>query len=261
MKTISLINLKGGVGKTITAINLAYILAAKYNAKVLLVDNDKQGNTTKYFNLHSYERDSIAELLIDKNIAVTDVLRHTAYNIDVIPANMNLLRANKEILMDCTRPQQTRLKKALEPLFGDYDYCIIDNPPDINTTVINALYMSDYVVVPIKIDKFSFDGVDQILEQLEDVKELNPKLRFLGCLVTMYYRSDVCLQGEEWLSAAEKYKLFDTHIRRTEKVDESTYTEPLPLYSPRCGAAKDYAAFTDELLLKIKSEETDYEQI
>ena len=255
MKTISLINLKGGVGKTITAINLAHILAVKYNVKVLLVDNDKQGNISKYFNLHSYERDSIAELLTDKSISAGDVLRHTSYGIDVVPANMNLLRANKEILIDCTRPQQSRLKRALDSVQFDYDYCIIDNPPDINMTVINALYMTDYVIVPIKIDRFSFDGVDQMLEQIEDMREFNSQIRFLGCLATMYYKSDVCSQGEEWLAAENKYKLFETHIGRTQKVDESTYAEPLQIYSPRCSAAKDYLSFTAEMLKRIKEEE------
>lgn len=150
--------------------------------------------------------------------------------------------------MDCTRPQQTRLEKALQGVWDQYDYCIIDNPPDINMGVINALAITDDVIVPVKIDKFTFDGLDELLEQLDDVKEFNPRLNFAGCLITMYYPSDVCLQGREWLEGVEKYKLFHTHIRRTEKVDQSTYAAPLYLFSRWCGASKDYLSFVSEYL-------------
>lgn len=249
MTVISFINLKGGVAKTVSAINVAYILAAIENKKVLLIDNDKQGNSTKFFHLHDDNAPSIADLLTVKGMDAANVIRRTQYeNLDLIPANMSLIRANKEVLMDCSRPQQTRLEKALQGVWDQYDYCIIDNPPDINMGVINALAITDDVIVPVKIDKFTFDGLDELLEQLDDVKEFNPRLNFAGCLITMYYPSDVCTQGREWLEGAEKYKLFHTHIRRTEKVDQSTYAAPLYLFSRWCGASKDYLSFVSEYL-------------
>lgn len=249
MRTISFINLKGGVAKTISAINVAFILATVYHYQVLLIDCDKQANSTKFFGLHDDDALSIADILTVKGINVKQVIRRTKYErLDLLPANMALLRANKEVLMDCSRPQQTRLARALEAVSGQYDFCIIDNPPDINMGTINALTITDDVVVPVKIDKFTFDGLDELLEQLAEVQEFNPCLHFAGCLVTMYYPGDVCIQGKEWLEETGKYKLFSTHIRRTEKVDQSTYAAPLYLYSRWCGASRDYIAFTEEYL-------------
>ncbi|NFO41980.1 ParA family protein, partial [Clostridium botulinum] len=140
MRVISIINLKGGVAKTISSINIAHILATVHNKKVLLIDNDKQGNTTKFFNMHDAEELSIANVMTDKNIYIEDVIVPTQYeNLDLIPANMHLLKANLDVIMDVGRPQQYRLRKALKQIDEEYDYCIIDNPPDINISVINAL--------------------------------------------------------------------------------------------------------------------------
>lgn len=113
MKIVAVINLKGGVGKTITSINTAYVLA-EMGRRVLLVDNDKQGNTSKFFGTHSYEHPNIADIMT-KEAAADDVIRKTAFEgIDIIPANMTLLTANKEVLLDTVRPQQIRLKTALK---------------------------------------------------------------------------------------------------------------------------------------------------
>lgn len=250
MKTISIINLKGGVAKTITSINMAHILSSVYGKKVLLIDNDKQGNTSKFFRLHSYDHKSIADVLVERNFNVYDVIRKTEYeNLDLISANMNLLSANLKVIMDMSRQQQTILRKALERVKDQYDFCIIDNAPDINISVINALVTSDEIIVPIKVDKFSFDGLDQLIEQFEEVKELNPSLIFKGCLITSFVKNDVNVQGEYYLNSQDQYPMFGTHIRRTEKIDESTFvSQPIAEYSRQCGAAKDYINFMKEYL-------------
>lgn len=251
MKTISVINLKGGVAKTTTAVNIAHILATIHNKHVLLVDNDKQGNTSKMFNLHNYNKPSISELLTDRNVEIEEIICSTQYsNLDVIPANMTLLKANLEVIMDQSRPQQTRFKKAFEGIADYYDYCIIDNAPDINIATINALVASDEVLIPIKIDKFAFDGLAELKEQIDNVREdLNPTLNFIGCLVTCYQRNEVNRQGKEWLGNQEEYPLFKNHIRRSEKVDESTFAAiPIVEYSRRSGAAIDYIRFVKEYL-------------
>lgn len=250
MNTISILNLKGGVAKTITAINMAHILATVYKKRVLLIDNDKQGNTSKFFKLHSYETLGIAEVLTEKKFDIHNAIHHTQYaDLDVISANMNLLNANLKIIMDVSRQQQTILKKALQQVESEYDYCIIDNAPDINISVINSLVAANEVIVPIKIDQFSFDGIEQLVEQFESIRELNPTLHFRGCLVTQFARNDVNIQGEAHLIVQAEYPMFATHIRRTEKVDESTFTsQPIIEYSQRCGAAKDYKNFVKEYL-------------
>lgn len=250
MKIISIINLKGGVAKTTSAINIAYTLVRNHGMRVLLIDNDKQGNTSRFFGLHSYEKAGMAELLVERKLDVKSVIQETAYkNLDVITANMNLLRANKEILLDVSRPQQTRLKKALNQLDGEYDFCVIDNAPDINMSVINALVASDDVLVPIKVDKFAFDGLEQLAEQIEDVKEFNEDIVFRGCFITMFQRTSVNMQGCEYLELSTGYPLFRTRIRKTVKVDETTFAgKPLLDYKKGTTAGKDYETLVVEYL-------------
>lgn len=257
MRVINIINLKGGVAKTISAINIAYVLAAKQGKRVLLIDNDKQGNTTKFFGLHSYDAPSIADVLIERDInTLRAALQCTTYdNLHLLPANMNLLRANKEILLDVSRPQQTRLKKALDSMERagyTYDYAVIDNAPDLNMSAINALVAADDVLIPIKIDQFAFDGLDQLREQVEDTREFNDKIRIAGCFITMYAQNNVNAQGEQYLSGNIGLPVFKTVIRKTVKVDETTFAGvPLPAYSKNCTAAKDYETLVNEYLQNV----------
>lgn len=248
MKTISIINLKGGVAKTVSAINIAYTLVKMHGKRVLLIDNDKQGNTSKFFQLYNYDHDGIAELLTDKSLDVDNVIQNTAYEgLDVITANMNLLRANKEILLDVSRPQQTRLRKKLEKVRDQYDYCVIDNAPGIDMSVINALVASDDVLVPVKIDKFAFDGLEQLVEQVEDVSDFNSNITFRGCFITMYQRNGVNTQGSEYLTTSD-YPVFKTHIRKTVKVDETTFAGKPLLDYRKSTAGADYVDLVNEYL-------------
>lgn len=250
MQTISIISLKGGVAKTTTAVNMAYTLAEVHKKKVLIIDNDKQGNASKAFKQYDTEdNNTIARVMLERNLDVSEIIKHTDYeNIDMITANMNLLEANLRTIVDTGRQQQTRFKKALAAL--NYDYCIIDNAPDINMSIINALVMSNAVIVPVIIDEYSFDGLNILLEQIAQVQEdFNEGLYFAGCLITQYQNNDVNNQGIELLSN-KKIPLFSQKIRRTEKkVSESTFAKmPLVEYSVRCGAAQDYKKFVLEYL-------------
>ena len=222
MKTISIINLKGGVAKTLTADSMAHVLATLHNKRVLLVDNDKQGNTSKAFGVHSYDDKSISDVLTARRLDPREVIKKTRFeNIDVMPANMTLIRANMEVLMDSTRPQQTRLRSALNTIAAEnfYDFCIIDNA-----------------------------------EQIEDTRDdLNPRLRLAGCLITCFIRADAEKQGEAWLRSRPEYPVFDTRIRYSDKVTESTFSEiPIVEYSRRSGTAMDYIAFVQEYLRRGK---------
>ena len=248
MKTIAIINMKGGCAKTTTTVNMAHILAKDYGKKVLVIDNDKQGNLSKACGVWSYNNLSLADILTGK-AWIPEVIQTTQNPLlNAVPANMHLLTANLMVIKDEEREQVTILKNQLEEVANAYDYCIIDCPPDINISVINALVAADEVIIPIKIDGYSFDGMDELEEQINNAKQLNPKLKLRGCLVTMFYNRDVCRQGEEWLQN-QRYPVFKTHIRRTDKADEVTFTnESLMEYSPRSGAARDYKAFVREYL-------------
>lgn len=141
MKTLSIINLKGGVAKTISSVNMAHVMAAVHGYKVLLIDNDKQGNASKIMNRHSYKKPGIADIMTKRHIDMEQIIQETDYpNLDIVTANMNLLSANLEVMLDQQRPQQIRIKKALDQISSKYDYCIIDNAPDINISTINALW-------------------------------------------------------------------------------------------------------------------------
>lgn len=251
MKIISVINLKGGVAKTISSVNMAHILASVHGYNVLLVDNDKQGNASKILNRHSYEHKGTADIMTERRADMKKIIQKTDYeNLDIITANMKLIKANLEVLLDQQRPQQTRFKNALEQLEGKYDYCIIDNAPDINISTINALVASDDVMIPVTIDDFAIDGLSELVEQIENTREdLNPRLRLAGCFVTQYDRTNEAdKQGEEFLRTLE-YPFFKTHIRKTPKMKPSTFArEPITVYSGRCGAAVDYKKLVEEYL-------------
>lgn len=248
MKTIAIINMKGGCAKTTTTVNMAHILATEYERRVLLIDNDKQGNLSKACGVWSYVKPSLADILMGQQ-GIKDVQQDTqTEKLKVIPANMHLLTANLAVIKDEEIEQATLLSEQLEAVQEEYDFCIIDCPPDINISVINALVAADEVIIPIKIDGYAFDGMTELEEQINNAKQLNPKLKFRGCLVTMYYNRDVCRQGEEYLQG-QRYPVFQTHIRRTEKADEVTFTNlSLMEYSPRSGAARDYKKFVKEYL-------------
>lgn len=251
-KIISIINLKGGVAKTTTAVNFAYELAVRGN-RVLAVDNDKQGNLSKAFRCYDpSEQYTVAYLMTEKDADVSKAVAKTEYeNIDIIPANMNLANANMSVMMDMSRQQQTRLHKAFADggIYEKYDYIVIDNAPDINISIINALTISTDVIVPLIIDQYSMDGLDILMEQLQQVKEdFNDGINFDGCLVTQWQKNDVNTGGLDVIK--KSYPVFDIKIRRTNaKVQESTFAKiPLIEYSRRCGASIDYKKFVDEWL-------------
>lgn len=249
-KIISIINLKGGVAKTTTAVNFAYELAAR-GERVLIVDNDKQGNVSKAFSCYDpSDKFTTAYLMTSKNADVSKTVTKTRYeNIDIIPANMNLANANMSVMLDMSRQQQTRYHNAFinGGIYEKYDYVVIDNAPDINISIINALTISTDVIVPIIIDQYSLDGLDILTDQLQQVKEdFNEGINFDGCLVTQWQKNDVNIEGLEVIK--KSYPVFDTNIRRTNaKVQESTFAKiPLIEYSKRCGASVDYRKFVDE---------------
>lgn len=255
MKTISIANLKGGVGKTITTINLSYLLASEFGMRVLVVDNDQQGNTSQFFGRYDYEHPGMSEVMLRKCDDANDVIQKTNNpNLDIIASNLSLAMAERQVQSEAGGcPQQVRLREVLKKVDTWYDYCIIDNAPSLGMCVINALVASDFLIVPAKIDRFTFDGIESLLEQAKQMREyFNPYLRLLGTLVTCYRRNDSNESGEEYLKQAEQYKVFDHHIRYTEKVDESTFSsEPIMVHSKYCGAAKDYRGWAQEVLEKI----------
>lgn len=247
MKVISLLNLKGGVGKTFTTVNMAYELHRR-GYKVLLLDNDKQGNLSKAYG--RYDAESVApitKLLSGEWQAAAELIQRTDYEwIDIISANMSLMGATWQLTTEETGNQIERYKRLaqLDAVGAYYDYCIIDNPPDIGLNVVNALTITDEVIVPVKIDEWALEGLDILADQIEDAKQFNPALHLLGVLVTAYQNTDGEAAGREWIETEKNgYSLLGV-IRYSGKVAESTFLfKPIYEYSPCCGAAQDYKKF------------------
>lgn len=246
MKTVSIINLKGGVGKSTTAITMAHILSgAKYKKRVLVIDNDKQGNTSQFFG----------KLCAKDNCGSSHILRKiqpTIYRItdtlDLINANMTLEGAEYEVLA-ATDNQADRYVAFLQTVADQYDFCIIDNPPSVSMCVINALCASDEVIVTVKLNDWSLDDVDIITEQINNIKAINKGLKVAGVLLTIFKKTPFSLAAEEWLRKNSPHKVFETKIRYSNKVDDWTYSKvPLEEFSKMCAAAVDYRKFIREYL-------------
>lgn len=252
MRTIAIINLKGGVAKTTSSINIAYILTTR-GYRVLLVDNDKQGDCSRGLNRRTSDGDGIDRIMTDRHPDMSHLIHKTDYEgLDIITANLGLLTANMEVTMDRVRPQQNRLKKALQQVADQYDFCVVDNAPDINISVINALTAANDVLIPVEVDDNTLEGMNELLDQIQEVKEeLNPDLQNVHCFVSKYQKGNQAhIQGAEIIR--EQYPAMDTTIRFSGVVARSTFMRmPVALHSSRSAAAEDYEALVTEYLNMI----------
>lgn len=252
MVTITIINLKGGVGKSVTACNLAAELAAA-GKSVLVVDLDKQANTTKFFRGLDYDRASVADLLTGDRFASAALIETELPGVGLLPANMRLLKANRQVLLDTTEPQQTRLRDQLAQIAADWDVALLDCPPDLDMGSINALCTADWVIVPVDCDEWATDGLREILDQMERIRMYhNPRLRLMGILVTKYQRTRYARRAVEEL-AAMKLPVFRSVIRQCTAVKEAKYLhKPMREYKPRSTAGQDYADLGHEVMNRLE---------
>lgn len=252
MKTIAIMNVKGGVGKTMTACNMAHILAETYHQRVLLIDADPQANASTFFGL-SDESPCLVELLEGSGLidSYTDIVYRTEFEgIDMIPANSNLFSVD----LNACVPGAYDSRKALHDLKlnvkddNAYDVILIDCPPSFTVSAISALAAADSVIVPVKLDAFSVDGMEFLLDQLASVCRINGNVRLEGVLVTLWHNCDCNVQAEENLRS-RGIKVYETHIRRSDKADESTwFHSPICDYSRYSATARDYRDFVAEFV-------------
>ena len=252
MKTLSFINLKGGVGKTTIATNLAYLFAESWDLRILFIDNDKQGNASRWLGADE-EAGTLTNILMD-GAKASEVIQHARYEgIDFIAADMGLIEANYAVIADQETRQDVILKNALAEVSGHYDLCIIDNPPDVNMSVFNALTVTDDVIIVTLLEQDSIEGIYKIAQQVEDVRQFNPKIAIKGILINQYIAYPEVLTVHKELCAAN-LPIFRTRISYASRpakhhlMTASRYRQSIFEVSQKCRVARDIDAFAEELL-------------
>lgn len=248
-KVISICNQKGGTGKTTTTVNLAAAIAES-GKMVLIVDADPQGNATSGVGINKNELEkSVYDLILNK-ISVYDVLIRNIYpSLDVIPCNIHLTGAEIELVGALSR--ETRLKKALAPILGEYDYIFIDSPPSLGLLTLNALVASDSIIIPIQCEFYALEGVSQLMHTLGLIKEgLNPELHVEGVLLTMAdYRTNLTNEVINEIKEYFKDKVYATIIPRNVRLSEApSHGKPITVYDSTSVGAKKYRELANEVL-------------
>ncbi len=248
-KIISIVNQKGGVGKTTTAVNLASAVGIA-GKKVLLVDADPQGNSTSGYGINK-KRTAVTsyDLLIGKATADKAAVKTEYKNVDIVPASIDLAAAEVD-LIELDR-RESQLKMALSTVREKYDYIFIDCPPSLGLITVNALNASDTVLVPIQCEYFALEGLSQLMASVRQVKRLyNPTLELEGIVLTMF---DGRLNlTHQVVAEIKKYfagTLYKTAIPRAVRLSEApSYGMPIQYYDKRSKGAEAYNDLAKEFL-------------
>lgn len=252
-RIISMVNQKGGVGKTTSTINLGSALAS-YGRKILLVDFDPQGALSVGLGIPVYQLEkTLRNVIVGEQLPARDVLIQTKVkNLDLLPSNIELSAAELELVSEVGREHV--LASALKPLINEYDYIIIDCQPSLGLLTVNALAASEGCIVPLETEYFALRGLALLTQTIEKIKgRINPNLKIIGILPTMYDPRTV--HGREVLERVEEAfgdKVFETVIARTVKFPETTAAgAPITEYAPSSLAAKAYKRLAREVITKL----------
>ncbi|MBR6668807.1 MAG: ParA family protein [Clostridia bacterium] len=246
-KIISIINQKGGVGKTTTAVNLSALMA-DMGQRVLLVDLDPQGNATSGIGM-AVEEQSMYEVLMGR-VQMKDLVEATDFkNLSVAGSDIRL--ADAELQLVNVNKRETRLKTALGAVAKDFDFIMIDCPPSLSLLTVNALTASDSVIIPIQCEYYALEGVASLVQTIQKVKKtLNPRLDIEGVLLTMLDgRTNLGLQVVDEVKKHFKKQVYGTVIPRTIRLGEApSHGEPIHIYDKRSTGTTAYAALAQEVL-------------
>ena len=261
-KIISVINQKGGVGKTTTVINLAAGLSIK-GKKILVIDLDPQGNATTGLGLSNTESsEQTIYNVLNGNKKIMEVIQNTKFkNLNLITSNVDLSGLEVETAGDSRRA--FKLKDELASILNDsgasYDYILIDCPPSLSLLTIMALVASDALVVPLQAEFFALEGLTQLMKTIQRIKNnLNPELSIRGILLTMYdRRNKLSSEVEKEARNYFKEKVYQTVVPRNVRLSEApSHGVPVLVYDKLCSGSRSYFNFTDEFLNQDKPVES-----
>ena len=261
-KIISVINQKGGVGKTTTVINLAAGLTMK-GKKILVIDLDPQGNATTGLGLSNTENSELTIYsVLNGNKKISEVIQTTKFdNLNLVASNVDLSGLEVETAGDSRRA--FKLKDELASILNDsgasHDYILIDCPPSLSLLTIMALVASDELVVPLQSEFFALEGLTQLMKTIERIKSnLNSSLSIRGILLTMYdKRNKLSAEVEQEARNYFKEKVYQTVVPRNVRLSEApSHGIPVLLYDKACPGSRSYFTFTDEFLNQDKPVET-----
>lgn len=250
-KIMAIINQKGGVGKSTTAINLSAALG-EMGKQVLLVDLDPQGNSSSGLGVEkSQVQNCIYDVLLNDVPVEEVIIPDVCEGLDLVPATINLAGAEVELVSEMAR--ENRLKDAIGALRGKYDYIFIDCPPSLGLLTVNALVAADKLLIPIQCEFYALEGVTKLLDSMKRVKtRLNPTLDIYGVLMTMYDgRTTLSRQVVEEVRSYFGRLVFETLIPRTVKLSEApSFGQPITLYDPSGKGAQSYMSLAKEVIAR-----------
>ena len=246
---IGIINQKGGVGKSTTAVNLSAALGTM-NKSILLVDLDPQGNATSGLGIDKGQITHDVYDVLLSDLPIEDAIVPDVFEgLDVLPATINLAGAEVELVNEIAR--ENRLKSALGTLRGKYDYIFIDCPPSLGLLTVNALVAADKLLIPIQCEFYALEGVTKLLDSMKRVKTLlNPSLDIYGVVLTMYDgRTTLARQVADEVRRYFGKSVFEAMIPRTVKLSEApSYGLPITEYYPKGRGAEAYLAMAKEVI-------------
>ena len=254
-KVIAIINQKGGVGKTTTAVNLSALLGAM-GQRVLMIDLDPQGNTTSGLGMEVDDK-SIYEVIMGR-MKLTDVMEETEFkNLSIAGSDVRL--ANAELELVEVEKREYRLKTAVQSVQQDFDFIFIDCPPSLGLLTINALGAADSVLIPIQCEYYALEGVASLMNTISRVKKtINPHLEIEGVLLTMLDgRTNLGLQVVDEVKKHFKKQVYATVIPRSVRLGEApSHGEPIHVYDKRSAGWVAYVNLAKEVLkrnnIKVK---------
>lgn len=253
MDIISLVNQKGGVAKTTTAVCLSSLLA-EMGKKVLVIDMDAQGNLTENFGINGDELNNTIYEVLTKDLPLNQAIHSTEFGVDIVPANINL--ANTELDISNKMSRETLLKRAFKAADLSYDFVVLDLPPSLGLITLNALALSNYVLIPVDAGVYSLSGINQLIKIMKMVKDndLNDEIDVLGVLLTKADdRINVTREMKETLEEIFSDKLFTTYIHHNSKIIESQRAaKPINFFDKGSRGYKEYKELAREVMERVK---------